>query len=243
MIATAPTAGTALVVTHTLLTVGETLLRRQLMTDRINPLHLSLSSMLLLNNLVGLVGASAAAAAASEWQQLGGILTARGEDGIDTTEAFYLASSLLAGALYHYAGLKLAALIPATSLLVATNASKIIVVVFGILILADEHSATAIVGCSLALTGNLLYFLSRIRARDEWPGDDLVKSDAQRRARLAAGLADVGDAPLPGPPGGDAEAGGGPDASASRTSSSSRKAKLPCLRTSASRLIQQTHKL
>ena len=234
MIATAPTAGTALVVTHTLLTVGETLLRRQLMTDRINPLHLSLSSMLLLNNLVGLVGASAAAAAASEWQQLGGILTARGEDGIDTTEAFYLASSLLAGALYHYAGLKLAALIPATSLLVATNASKILVVVFGILILADEHSATAIVGCSLALTGNLLYFLSRIRARDEWPGDDLIKRDAERRARLAAGLADVDeDTPLPGPPGGDAEAGGGPsDASAGRTSS---QAKLPCLRTSASR--------
>jgi hypothetical protein len=59
-------------------------------------------------------------------------------------------------------GLQLARSVSATSLLVATNATKIVIVIFGTLSLGDTATPLAAAGLALALVGNILYMLARL---------------------------------------------------------------------------------
>lgn len=150
--------GTALVVINTVVVVLETLSKRHLMTNTANPLQLTRQGMMLTSNVIGVVLVAVAAAIVGEWGKLGAEL-----DELHAGEASYIFCGGIIAALFSYAGLKLTALISATTLLTVTNASKGLVIVFGMLCLADEHTLMAITGCFLAVMGNVLYFAARLK--------------------------------------------------------------------------------
>jgi len=150
--------GTSLVVINTVVVVLETLSKRHLMTNQTNPLQLTRQGMMLTSNLIGVVLVALAAAIVGEWGRLGAELHELHEG-----EASYIFCGGVIAALFSYAGLKLTALISATTLLTVTNASKGLVIVFGMLVLADEHTLMALTGCSLAVLGNVLYFAARLK--------------------------------------------------------------------------------
>lgn len=150
--------GTSLVVVNTVVVVLETLSKRHLMTNQTNPLQLTRQAMMLVSNLIGVVLVATAAAVVGEWGKLGAELYE-----LRAGEASYILCGGIVAALFSYAGLKLTALISATTLLTVTNASKGLVIVFGVLFLADEHTLMALTGCTLAVMGNVLYFAARLK--------------------------------------------------------------------------------
>merc|ERR1719161_983039 len=114
--------------------------------------------MMLVSNVIGTLLAALVALGLGEWGRLGAELEDlhRGEWG-------YLWGGCVIAALFSYAGLKLTALISATTLLTVTNTSKGLVIVFGVLFLADESTLLALTGCTLAVMGNVLYFAARLK--------------------------------------------------------------------------------
>jgi len=114
--------------------------------------------MMLVSNTIGVVLVAAAAGIVGEWGKLGAELYE-----LRAGEASYILCGGIVAALFSYAGLKLTALISATTLLTVTNASKGLVIVFGVLFLADESTLLALTGCTLAVMGNVLYFAARLK--------------------------------------------------------------------------------
>jgi len=150
--------GTVFVAFNTIIVVFETLSKRHLMTNTRRPLQMTRQAMMLLSNLVGCGLAGIGGVVAGEWHQLKGEL----ED-LHVGEWGYLWGGCVIAALFSYAGLKLTALISATTLLTITNTSKGIIVLIGMVALDEEHTMLAFSGCALAVAGNVLYFAARLK--------------------------------------------------------------------------------
>tara|TARA_B110001452_G_scaffold244451_1_gene228475 strand:+ start:2440 stop:3339 length:900 start_codon:yes stop_codon:yes gene_type:complete len=152
--------GSVLILCHTTLLVLETLTRRQLLTEPTNPLLMTHQAMLFFNFSFGLLICLAGATTSGELFEAYDAM-----DELYLGERIYLLCAGLLAALFAYAGLKLTALVSATTLIVSTNASKVLLITFGILLLADESRPLAVVGAAMAIGGNLLYFSSRLKVR------------------------------------------------------------------------------
>ena len=150
--------GTVFVAANTVIVVLETLSKRHLMTNATRPLQMTRQGMMLISNVVGFLITASCAAIFEEWRDL------KSEFGdLHLGEWGYLWGSCVIAALFSYAGLKLTALISATSLLTITNMSKGLIVVVGMTALAEEHTVLALAGCALAVIGNVLYFAARLK--------------------------------------------------------------------------------
>ena len=149
--------GTLFALLSTFMMVWEGLLKRHLLTDAKQPLVLSLQAMVLLNNVVGCGLALLLVLSYEIW-----IFGYQTLPSISYDEILYICASVLLSALYHYMGLQLAKAVSATSLLTATNLSKILVVVFGVWALGDTATPLAWAGIILAILGNVIYMLARL---------------------------------------------------------------------------------
>lgn len=152
--------GTLFAVLSTVLMVWEGLYKRRELTNAADPLVMSLQAMVLLNNLVGCALALLLVVSYEIWTSMSSnaSLFIMHRD-----EALYLTASIILSATYHYMGLQLARAVSATSLLAATNAAKIAIVIFGAFCLGDTHTELAWAGVFLAVFGNIIYMLARLQ--------------------------------------------------------------------------------
>ena len=173
--------GTLFAILSTILMVWEGLYKRHELTNAADPLVMSLQAMVLLNNLVGCALSLLLVVSYEMWQSMSEneALFIMHRD-----EALYLGASIILSATYHYMGLQLARAVSATSLLTATNAAKIAIVIFGAFCLGDTHTELAWAGVTLAVLGNIVYMLARLQVMraqglrqattDDTGGEDLA---------------------------------------------------------------------
>jgi hypothetical protein len=88
----------------------------------------------------------------------------------DTGEVLYIVGSGVLMTLFNLSGLRLTALISATSTTVVTNAAKGAVILFGVVLLADEHNPVALAAGILAVFANAGYMYARLQMIEEHHG-------------------------------------------------------------------------
>jgi len=124
----------------------------------VDPVDLSKTAMLLLNNSVAilpvslygvLLGSNEIASWNAEWR------TARPRD------YALLILSGICGLAIGWTGINAQRYVTATTMLVLTNLNKVVVVTIGIIFLGDEHGALAIIGIIMALSGGVWYAVAR----------------------------------------------------------------------------------
>lgn len=119
------------------------------------PVNLSISALVLVNNIIGVF---------FSWALL--VYPMHGE--LHETEwtisgiAWSLASCI-GGAAIAYAGIGLSRNLSATGALVVTNIDKVLVLLYGVLMLGDRFNGPKILGCALALLGGAWLAWSRLR--------------------------------------------------------------------------------
>ena len=82
----------------------------------------------------------------------------------------YIVGSGVLMTLFNLSGLRLTALISATSTTVVTNAAKGAVILFGVVLLADEHNPVALAAGILAVFANAGYMYARLQMIEEHHG-------------------------------------------------------------------------
>ena len=107
--------GTLFIVTNTVLVVAETLYKRRLLIDDADPLHLSKQAMMLMNALVGLPIVGVAAAILQRGLSGEEMTLVELWPTFDTGEVLYIVGSGVLMTLFNLSGLRLTALISATS--------------------------------------------------------------------------------------------------------------------------------
>ena len=162
--------GTLFIVTNTVLVVAETLYKRRLLIDDADPLHLSKQAMMLMNALVGLPIVGVAAAILQRGLSGEEMTIVELWPTFDTGEVLYIMGSGVLMTLFNLAGLRLTALISATSTTVVTNAAKGAVILFGVVLLADEHNPVALAAGILAVFANAGYMYARLQMIEEHHG-------------------------------------------------------------------------
>ena len=162
--------GTLFIVTNTVLVVAETLYKRRLLIDDADPLHLSKQAMMLMNALVGLPIVGVAAAILQRGLSGEEMTLVELWPTFDTGEVLYIVGSGVLMTLFNLSGLRLTALISATSTTVVTNAAKGAVILFGVVLLADEHNPVALAAGILAVFANAGYMYARLQMIEEHHG-------------------------------------------------------------------------
>ena len=191
--------GTLFIVTNTVLVVAETLYKRprlgpraplahaqprscltpllpllrykrRLLIDDADPLHLSKQAMMLMNALVGLPIVGVAATILQRGLSGEEMTLVELWPTFDTGEVLYIVGSGVLMTLFNLSGLRLTALISATSTTVVTNAAKGAVILFGVVLLADEHNPVALAAGILAVFANAGYMYARLQMIEEHHG-------------------------------------------------------------------------
>jgi drug/metabolite transporter (DMT)-like permease len=129
--------------------VLERLLQRKMIA--VQPIDVSKTGMMLLNNAVSLIPMGALLFAFGEhkqWYQL------RQMSQLDMVLLF---CSCLNAIGISYAGINAQGYVSATTFMVLSNLNKFVVVGFGMLVLREASSWRAVLGCVIALSGGVLY--------------------------------------------------------------------------------------
>lgn len=156
--------GLACVTFNMIASVVERVLQRKMIA--VDPIDVSKTGMMLLNNSVALLPMTVLLAAFGEPQKWYLV-----REMTPHQWALLVASCVNAGAI-SWAGINAQGYVTATTFMVLTNVNKFAVIAFGIFVLGESRSWQAVVGCCTALGGGLLY----ARARSQL-------SEAPRRAR------------------------------------------------------------
>jgi len=156
--------GLACVTFNMITSVVERVLQRKMIA--VDPIDVSKTGMMLLNNSVALLPMTVLLAAFGEPQKWYLV-----REMTPHQWALLVASCVNAGAI-SWAGINAQGYVTATTFMVLTNVNKFAVIAFGIFVLGESRSWQAVVGCCTALGGGLLY----ARARSQL-------SEAPRRAR------------------------------------------------------------
>lgn len=160
--------GLAYMLANMLFSVLERLLQRRMIA--VEPIDVSKTGMMLLNNAIALAPMAALACAfgePAEWHRLRHLGAA--------SWGLLLASCVNAVGI-SYAGINAQAYVTATTFMVLTNLNKFVVLGFGMLVLRESRSWQAILGCCLALLGGVWY--ARARAQVQAP-----RAEAAERPR------------------------------------------------------------
>jgi len=126
----------------------------------INTIHMSASGCSFYNNILGLPLLIGAALYLGEHQTVA-------SSSLGTGSMIVVGLSGLVGTAISYAGFKVQALVSATSFTVVVNVSKIVSIIFGMLIFKKIPSFQAALGLIMSLSGALLYALSKNPPRTE----------------------------------------------------------------------------
>jgi len=133
--------------------VLERLLQRKMIA--VEPIDVSKTGMMLLNNAVALI-------------PMGLLLYFFGEHekwylfrNFSYTDAMLLGCSCINAIGISYAGINAQAYVSATTFMVLANLNKFVVIAFGVVVLREASSWQAILGCVLALSGGILYAKAR----------------------------------------------------------------------------------
>lgn len=148
--------GLAAIVCNMVFAVLERLLQRHLMAQE--PVDISKPGMMLLNNSCGLVPNMMLLLIYQESPRWGEVFGALSSQGWTT-----IALSCVNGLAISYAGLRVQQLVTATTFMVLTNVNKILVIMFGVLVLNDAVTPLAALGVVVAMVGGLWYAQERKR--------------------------------------------------------------------------------
>jgi len=147
--------------------VLERLLQRHLLAQ--DPVDLSKSAMMLLNNACGLLPNAALLVVYNEPPQWGEVF---GQ--LKAMDYALIALSCLNGVAISYAGLRVQQLVTATTFMVMTNVNKFLVILFGAVFLGDRLTPAA--GCGVLLaTGGALWY-AQVR---RWLGESTAAKAAE----------------------------------------------------------------
>jgi len=133
----------------------ERLMQRRLIAVR--PVDISKTGMLFINNAAGLFYVSGVLLIFPEYQDWSTI-TER-----SLFAFFLLFLSCIVGVAIGWSAINAQAYVSASTMLVLTNLNKVIVIVYGMLLLGEARTPQAITGCLIALSGGLLYGQDRRR--------------------------------------------------------------------------------
>ena len=142
--------GFLLILLNMTLAVLERLLQRHLLSN--DPVDMSKSAMMLLNNAVGILPNMLLLLPVGEIWQWHDVL-----GGVSRRGWAFIFLSCNNGVAISWAGLKAQQLVTATTFMVLTNVNKFVVILFGVLILGEACSPMATAGVMLAIGGALWY--------------------------------------------------------------------------------------
>jgi len=165
-------AGITAILVNMLFAVLERIMQRHLMAN--NPVDLSKSMMMLLNNAIGMPPTLLLALAWGEhvkWRK------AFGE--VSTLGVTYLVISCLNGLAISYAGIRLQHMVAATTFMVITNVNKFAVILFGVIAFNESAGPLSIIGCVLAIAGGVYYAEARKLAEAERLSPPSASSNTQ----------------------------------------------------------------
>ena len=136
--------------------VLERLLQRKMIA--VQPIDVSKTGMMLLNNAVALVPMGLLLVGYGEherWHEL---------QRLSGSEWALLGASCVNAVGISWAGINAQGYVSATTFMVLSNLNKFVVVAFGIVVLHEARSWRAILGCCVALSGGILYAKARAAA-------------------------------------------------------------------------------
>ena len=150
--------GLAMMIVNMLVASLERLMQRRLIA--VKPVDISKMGMLGINNAVGMIYVSGFLLPPffPEWKEWPTVT-------VDKTYADWLLLflSCVAGVAIGWSAINAQFYVSATTMLVITNLNKVLVIAYGILVLGETSTPQAIAGCTIALTGGLLYGQDRKR--------------------------------------------------------------------------------
>lgn len=152
--------GVLLMVANMVLAIVERLYQRKMLT--IVPVDVSKMGMVLLNNGVSLVPLSILIFPMEEWRpakmEHWGTAGPHGSTWLDYT---LLIISGVCGVAIGWTSMNAQQYVTATTMLLITNLNKVVVIIFGMMFLAEPDGPFAIAGCAVALGGGVWYALVR----------------------------------------------------------------------------------
>jgi len=147
--------GTLLLVANMMFAITERLLCRRL--TAVEPVKMSKSCMTFTSNAVGAIPIFVLILAFGEIYRWPTVLTK------SFTDYLLLAASCILGVGLGWTSVAAQTYIQATTHMLLTNMNKILVMVFGILVLHETHTWTSILGASVSVSGGLWYAWARSR--------------------------------------------------------------------------------
>lgn len=147
--------GLMMMIVNMMVASMERLIQRRLIA--VKPVDISKMGMLGINNAIGMVYVSSLLLVFPEYQSWTQVLRKS-----DYTYLL-LFLSCITGLGIGWTAINAQHYVSATTMLVLTNLNKVIVIVYGMLILGESSTPQAIGGCAIVLTGGLLYAHDRKR--------------------------------------------------------------------------------
>ena len=148
--------GLVMVIMNMIVASVERLMQRRLIA--VKPVNISKLGMLLVNNAVGSLYVSLFLFPFPEYN----VWQATIENQTMSNYALLLISCI-AGAAIGWSAINAQAHVSATTMLVLTNLNKVVVVVYGMIVLGETSTVRAVAGCAIVLSGGLLYAQDRQR--------------------------------------------------------------------------------
>jgi len=176
--------GILLMISNMILAIVERLYQRKMLS--IVPVDVSKMGMVLLNNSVSLIPLTILVFPLGEYKMEK--IHHWGTEGKDASEWYHyvlLVISGICGVAIGWTSMNAQQYVTATTMLLITNLNKVVVIIYGMLFLAEPDGPFAICGCAIALAGGVWYALVR---------RNLGKKEAA--AKEAAKAAEGKDAPF-----------------------------------------------
>jgi len=151
------TLGLGMMLFNTFVAALERLMQRRLIA--VKPVDISKNGMLFINNTVGMIYVACFLLPFPEYQHWPVVA----EKIMCLSNGLLLLLSCIAGIAIGWSAINAQSYVSASTMLVLTNLNKVLVVVYGMVIFGETSTPEAIVGCTIAISGGLLYAHDRQR--------------------------------------------------------------------------------